>query len=147
MEFGSTIFFGESAFRKDELLMVNAISLFEEAFELIPSEKSLSGLVRIAVGTMQVAVGVLILPLQVIGKICKNNQPYIFSQGISNCAKISKVILGIIQVAVGTLVFPFQLCGRVFKHKQPFLIVLGVSNIQKGLKQSGSFLGKVLLLI
>lgn len=127
--------------------MVNMISFFEEAVELIPTEKSLSGLVRLAAGTMQVAVGILIFPLQVTGRIWKSNQPYIFSQGISNCAKISKVFLGIIQVTVGSVVFPFQLCGRVFNFKQPILIVLGTINIQKGFKQSASFLAKVLFLI
>lgn len=136
---------------------MNEISLFFEVYENLPSEKAISGLARIAVGTMQVAIGVLVLPLQATGRICKNNQPYLFSRGISTISKgaktggvisrIAKVFLGIVQITIGAVAFPFQLCGQVFHYKQPLMVALGLMNIKNGVKQSARFLEKVLFLI
>ncbi len=106
-----------------------------------PSLKEISGLAKIALGSIQVFLGTAVFPLQLCGRVFRHNKPLLISQGITNLKKlagtiqgVAKSIFGILQIVFGVAVLPFQLCGRLFKSTQPLLFREGIKNILRGVK-------------
>lgn len=110
--------------------------LAAEAIKKPPSLKEISAVAKIAIGSVQVVLGIVVFPLQLCGRVFKHNKPFLITQGVGNLKKtqgVAKSTFGIFQVLFGIAFLPFQLCGRVFKSTQPLLLREGMKNTFRGL--------------